>query len=109
MTLAIILTGAEEQREQIEEGYMEPAASVEGEFKASISTEVVNQPGVLAKLSSAIAAAEANIDSININEQEGHCTIIRVLLSVRGRVHLAQVIRRIRAVKVVAKISRDKG
>lgn len=78
---------------------------VQGEFKVDLRAEVINKRGVLAKLAGAIAEANANIESLVIHEQ-GNCNIIHLTITVHDRIHLARVLRKIRAVKVVEKIMR---
>lgn len=86
---------------------------VEGEFKVDITAEVINQRGVLAKLAIAISDAEANIDNISLGSanpksDEGRCNTVKFTLTVRDRVHLARVMRRMRANKVVVRLYRSK-
>ncbi len=79
---------------------------VQGEFKVDILVELVNSRGVLAKLSTAIAEANANIDNIHVTH-DGRYSTIHLTISVFDRSHLAKVIKRIRAVKVVSRIMRE--
>ncbi len=79
-----------------------------GEFKVDIRLEVTNQPGVLAKLATAIAAAKANIDNISVGERDANYSIVNLTLLVQDRVHLAQVMRKLRAIKTVARLARSK-
>lgn len=81
---------------------------VQGDFKVDIRIEVTNQPGVLAKVANAIAAAKANIDNISVGERDANYSIVNMTLLVRDRVHLAQVMRRLRAIKVVSRLMRSK-
>lgn len=81
---------------------------VNGYFKVSLRVEAINQRGVLAQLAMAITRSEANIDSITAHDKnDGHC-VIQLIISVRNRIHLARVIRRLRANKLVLRIMRDK-
>lgn len=79
-----------------------------GEFPVELRVDVVNQRGVLAQLASAISAANANIVNIDIDERDGSFYTITFLVGVTDRWHLAQVIKRLRALKVVNKILRSK-
>ncbi len=81
---------------------------VVGEFKVDITVEVVNKRGVLALLASAIAEAEANIGNIKVDPKDGRHNCIQFFLSVRDRVHLARVIRRLRSNSVVIKLYRTR-
>ena len=77
-------------------------------FEVSIKTMVANERGVLARVAAAIAGAGSNIDNVAM-EGEGAYTTMNFMLQVRNRYHLAQVIRGLRRIPEVAKISRMKG
>lgn len=81
---------------------------VHGDFKVDIQVEVTNQPGVLAKLANAIAWTKANIDNISVGERDANYSIVNLTLLVRDRVHLAQVMRRLRVIRSVARLARSK-
>ena len=82
--------------------------NIAGEFKVIITVEVANQRGVLAALASAIADAEANIGNITVDPRDGRYNNVIFSITVRDRVHLARVMRRIRANNVVLKLYRNK-
>jgi len=82
------------------------AEGLTGEFKVDVVIEVFNQRGVLAQLASAISDAEANIDNISVDPRDGQHNIVELTLTVRDRVHLARVMRRIRRNSIVNKIYR---
>lgn len=84
------------------------ADKVQGEFMVAIRVEFVNQRGILAALALAIADAEANIDDVNVNERDGRHYMVTFKILVRDRVHLAQVMRNVRKVSGVLRISRGK-
>lgn len=81
---------------------------IKGSFKVNISLETVNQPGVLAQLATAIATAKANIENISTEEKDGNHSVVNLTLAVRDRVHLAQVMRRLRSVRTVTHLARIK-
>ncbi len=79
-----------------------------GLYKTDIHIETLNQRGVLAHLTHRIAKANTNIDNIQVeNRDREHC-IIHFTLSVRNRKQLAQVIRLLRTVKTIVKITRHR-
>ncbi|MFQ5469139.1 MAG: bifunctional GTP diphosphokinase/guanosine-3',5'-bis pyrophosphate 3'-pyrophosphohydrolase [Gammaproteobacteria bacterium] len=84
-------------------------AEVEGEFLVDIRVEVVNKRGVLATLASAISDMDANINNVNISERDGKYSTIIFTIGVHGRIHLANLMRQIRAIDLVNKINRVKG
>lgn len=81
---------------------------VVGEFQAELRVEVANQRGILALLAVAISDAEANIDHVRSEDRDGSYTTISMILSVRDRNHLARIIRRVRLIKAVHRVSRLK-
>lgn len=81
---------------------------VQRDFKVDLRVELFDQRGVLARLTAAIAAADANIENIQINKSDGMYSTFRLTLAVSDRAHLARVMRKIRNLKVVARIVRDK-
>lgn len=84
-------------------------ASIKGVFPVAIRIEVKNQRGVLAMVAAAIAEQESNIDTVALEQRDGQNTIIEFVLEVRDRVHLAQILRRIRGRESVIRISRKRG
>jgi len=83
--------------------------SVEGDFLVEIRVELENERGIIAKLANTITSAEANIEKISTVEKDAHLSIVSLSLNVRNRIHLAQVMKRIRLIKPVSKVSRMKS
>ncbi len=77
-------------------------------FQAAINVAVENQRGVLAKVASEIAEAGSNIDAISMEEDRAMFTIMRLVLEVANRQHLARVMRALRRLPAVKRISRMK-
>ncbi len=77
-------------------------------FSVGLKIMAVNKHGVLARVATEIAKAESNIDDVNI-EGEKDYTAMHFVLQARDRFHLAQMIRRLRRIDEVFKISRVKG
>ncbi|CAM3771304.1 bifunctional GTP diphosphokinase/guanosine-3',5'-bis pyrophosphate 3'-pyrophosphohydrolase [Parendozoicomonas haliclonae] len=82
--------------------------NVQGEFLVELNLTVDQKKGMIAALATAMSAAGANIDKIAVDEHGTHQSKAVVQMRVRNRVHLADVIRRLRVVKGVYNISRDK-
>lgn len=79
-------------------------------FKVNLRMVVVDAPGMLAKIATGIAQTESNIDSVNIEEPDGsQYSNINFTVQVRNRVHLADLIRNLRKIPDVVRISRVKG
>ncbi|HEX7221455.1 MAG TPA: bifunctional (p)ppGpp synthetase/guanosine-3',5'-bis(diphosphate) 3'-pyrophosphohydrolase [Burkholderiales bacterium] len=77
-------------------------------FQAAIDVTVENQRGVLAKVASEIAEAGSNIDSITMEEDRAVFTTMHFVLEVANRQHLARVMRALRRLPDVKKISRTR-
>ncbi|HEX6154955.1 MAG TPA: bifunctional (p)ppGpp synthetase/guanosine-3',5'-bis(diphosphate) 3'-pyrophosphohydrolase [Burkholderiales bacterium] len=75
-------------------------------FQAAIHVTVENQRGVLAKVASEIAEAGSNIDSITMEEDRAVFTTMHFVLEVANRQHLARVMRALRRLPDVQKITR---
>ncbi len=82
------------------------AQAVTGEFIASIKVTGLNQRGGLARLAQSIADADANIDDILVLERDARHYVNQFKIHVRDRGHLARVIRNLRHVKNVIKVTR---
>jgi GTP diphosphokinase / guanosine-3',5'-bis(diphosphate) 3'-diphosphatase len=79
---------------------------IEGEFRALIKINVFNSRGVLASISREIADNNVNIFNMDIDEQDGTINILKFVVGVNDRIHLARLIKRIRKFKFVNKITR---
>ncbi|QCB46541.1 bifunctional (p)ppGpp synthetase/guanosine-3',5'-bis(diphosphate) 3'-pyrophosphohydrolase [Hydrogenophaga sp. PAMC20947] len=78
-------------------------------FETDIVVTVTNGKGVLARVASAIAAAEGDITHVNMGEERPQtATDIRFIIAVRGRVHLADVLRSLKRTPSVLKAQRYK-
>ena len=81
----------------------------QGEFPATIRLELMNQVGTLATVASTISRMEANIENVQITNQDGRISTDVITLLVKDRVHLAAVMRELRKLSVVVRISRIKS
>ena len=79
------------------------------EFTSELQLELLNQRGALAKLALVIAGAGSNIENISVRNEDGVISSDVVLLTVKNRVHLAQVMRKIKQLPVVTKLFRVKA
>ncbi|GGI89891.1 bifunctional GTP diphosphokinase/guanosine-3',5'-bis(diphosphate) 3'-diphosphatase [Shewanella hanedai] len=78
------------------------------EFQANLRVEIVNHQGALAKITSIVAAGGANIHNLSTEERDGRVFLINLRISVTDRVHLANVMRRIRVLPEVLRTSRNR-
>ena len=79
-------------------------------FKVNLKIAAANKPGMLATIAAAIAEADANIDNISMEESDNSSyTDILFTVQVYDRVHLADVMRRLRKISDVVRMNRTKG
>jgi GTP pyrophosphokinase/guanosine-3',5'-bis(diphosphate) 3'-pyrophosphohydrolase len=79
---------------------------VDRDFPVDVILRVKNQRGVLATIAAAISEADSNIDNVVVDEREGGYSDLRLTIEVRDRQHLASVIRRVRRMEMVERVSR---
>jgi guanosine-3',5'-bis(diphosphate) 3'-pyrophosphohydrolase len=76
-------------------------------FDTSLHVLVKNGKGVLAQVAQAVSSAEADIVHIDMDPEPAEEQIeLRLIVSVRDRVHLADVLRTLRRSPVVSRVSR---
>ncbi|MEJ2387403.1 MAG: RelA/SpoT family protein [Chromatiaceae bacterium] len=76
------------------------------DFYTEIRVDVGNRRGALATVAAAIAEMGSNIDNVQLREKDGITSTLEFLISVHGRKHLARVMRRLRHIPLVLRISR---
>jgi RelA/SpoT family (p)ppGpp synthetase len=85
---------------------IEWAGTVEEQFATEIHVEIDNQRGVLATVAAAISELESNIEDVKTKERDGLHTTIQFVIMVSDRGHLARIMRRLRSIPAVRRISR---
>jgi GTP diphosphokinase / guanosine-3',5'-bis(diphosphate) 3'-diphosphatase len=85
---------------------VEWAHDTQSEFSACIRLEVLNKPGTLATITSTISKMKSNIENVDISHQDTTVSIDLITLSVRDRVHLATIMRALKKISSVLKLSR---
>jgi GTP pyrophosphokinase/guanosine-3',5'-bis(diphosphate) 3'-pyrophosphohydrolase len=79
-------------------------------FEARIRVTAKNARGVLAAMAAAIAEAGSNIENVSMEEKTpGLYTTLHFTLQVSHRIHLARVMRSLRHIQEVVRISRIRG
>ena len=79
-------------------------------FEARIRITAKNARGVLAQMATAIAEAGSNIENVSMEEKTpGLYTTLQFAVQVSNRVHLARVMRSLRHVSEVVRITRVRG
>lgn len=85
---------------------VEWATEPDGDFPVEIRVEVGNRRGALAVVAGVIAEQGVNIDNVQSRERDGMTTALELLISVRNRSHLARIMRRLRQIPLVVRITR---
>jgi len=83
------------------------ADNVQGDFLAELRVKGENRRGVLASIAAEISGAESSIENVQMAEKvDTRASDMRFLITVRNRVHLARIMRRLRGLPVVARVMR---
>ncbi|WP_293003412.1 bifunctional (p)ppGpp synthetase/guanosine-3',5'-bis(diphosphate) 3'-pyrophosphohydrolase [Nevskia sp.] len=84
------------------------APSVQGDFLAEIKLKAENRRGLLATVAGEIASAGSGIENVQMPERDGGDAALemRFVITVRDRVHFARVLRRLRRLEPVQRVTR---
>ena len=80
---------------------------IDREFKSQIQCETRNRTGVLAEVAATIADCGSNIEQVEVISRHDDCSILTFLLQVKDRSHLAQIMRNVRKMPNVMRVSRE--
>ena len=83
--------------------------TVSGEFSVELRVELEHEKGIIATLASTIANGDANIAHMNMMERDAALSTVDIVLSVKDRVHLAAVIKRLRTIRSINKMTRKRS
>jgi len=76
-------------------------------FSTGIEVRSHNSRGMLANVTRCIADADSSIEDLKLNQRSGSMTVLYFLVEVKNRVHLARVLRAIKAIDGVIKVERS--
>ncbi|NCA69171.1 MAG: RelA/SpoT family protein [Sphingobacteriia bacterium] len=85
---------------------VEWASEPDGEFPTGIRVEIGNRRGALAVVAGVIAELGSNIENVHSREKDGMTTALEFLILVKSRQHLATIMRRLRQLTLVLRITR---
>ncbi len=88
---------------------VEWGADVKGDFATEIRIEILNQRGSLATVASTISDLDSNIENVTVVDQDVRVCVDSIILTVQNRAHLAKIMRRLKELSIVMKITRVKG
>jgi GTP diphosphokinase / guanosine-3',5'-bis(diphosphate) 3'-diphosphatase len=103
---ANVVDGRDNQDKWID---VEWARDIDQEFNVELSLDVVNSRGVLATIAAVVADENANIEDVELSERDERHSHMRLVVALKDRKHLADLIRRLRAIKTVARVMRKKA
>ncbi len=83
--------------------------AVEGEFLTQLRIEVENRRGMIAVLATRINSMGVNIERISTEDKDYQFTYVDLEIMIRNRIHLADILRRLRGVASVRRVSRVKN
>jgi RelA/SpoT family (p)ppGpp synthetase len=81
--------------------------NIDREFQTQIQVDTINKPGVLAEVAATIGDSGSNIEQVEVLGRHEDCSVLSFLILVRDRNHLARIIRGVRNMPNVVRVSRD--
>ncbi|TRX55103.1 bifunctional GTP diphosphokinase/guanosine-3',5'-bis pyrophosphate 3'-pyrophosphohydrolase [Thalassomonas sp. M1454] len=81
---------------------------IDKEFVAALRIEIINHQGALAKLTSVISQSESNIRTLNSEEKDSNIYLVTMEITCRDRVHIANIIRKIKIMVDVERVTRPR-
>jgi len=81
--------------------------NIDRDFACQIQIDTRNKTGVLAEVAATIADCGSNIEQVEVLGRHDDCSVLSFLLQVKDRVHLAKIMRSVRNMKNVIRVSRD--
>jgi guanosine-3',5'-bis(diphosphate) 3'-pyrophosphohydrolase len=79
---------------------------VMGDFHAAVRIELINHQGTLATLTNTVASCGSNIVGLQTEEKESNIYYIDIEMTIKNRLQLANVMRKIRSMPEVQRVSR---
>jgi len=76
-------------------------------FSSEVRIEVANRTGVLAAVAAAISSTDTNIDRVSVEERDSDTSELVFELKVHDRKHLARIVRMIRRMPDVQRVTRS--
>ena len=80
---------------------------IDRDFSSQIQVEAQNKTGLLAEVAAVIADSDSNIEQVSVTNRHEDGTILTFLLQVKDRIHLARIMRNIKKMPNVLRVSRE--
>jgi guanosine-3',5'-bis(diphosphate) 3'-pyrophosphohydrolase len=87
--------------------YLEWSDTLEEEFSVNLKTEVESHRGIIAELATTASGVGADVVSIDMSDHEGQLANVHMEVTVTDRIHLARVMKKLRNLKSVNRITRE--
>ena len=84
------------------------ANDVTGVFPVELRLEALNKRGILSLVASALSDCNANIKNIHVDDEYSKMSILLFVIEVINRIHLGKILKRLRAINIVIKVTRVK-
>ena len=81
---------------------------IDREFITNLRIIIINHQGALAKVTNVIARCDSNVHSLHAEEKDSNLYVINLEITCRNRIHLADIIRKIKVMVDVQKVVRIK-
>ena len=85
------------------------AEDLNGMYDVNLDVRVMNERGVLGRAAAAISECESNILNVHIEDEGADVAAIHFKIQVQDRRHLARVVRSLRHIKQVGRVTRVKS
>ena len=82
------------------------ADDVSGEFACELRIDLEKSRGAIAVLATRITSIDATIKRIAVDDDDPRISVVRLIIGVHNRIHLARVMKRVRIIKGVNKVAR---
>ncbi|MBB5186683.1 RelA/SpoT family (p)ppGpp synthetase [Zhongshania antarctica] len=84
------------------------AENIDRDFSVEMKIELTKQRGIIAVLATRVNGADGSIEKISVEDENAKISTIHLIVGVRSRVHLANIMRRIRNISAVIKVTRER-
>ncbi|MAY42013.1 MULTISPECIES: RelA/SpoT family protein [unclassified Neptuniibacter] len=87
--------------------YLEWSENLDEEFSVNLKVEVESHRGIIAELATTASSAGADVVAIDMSDHEGQFANVQMEVTVTDRIHLARVLKKLRNLKSVNRITRE--
>ena len=79
---------------------------IDGQFAVGLRIEAENRRGIIAVIANRLSVIGLNIERISSHARDAHFTYIDMELKLGSRIHLARIMKRLRTIDGVRKVTR---